>query len=416
MGDVVRIDRVTLTGDAVTTLEGYLEVDAYLARDGLLRYSDGASSWLEYRPAPELEAAAPSWAHQPVTDDHPPGMLSAANASTYARGHVIGTPTIEVRDGVTYLRGRLRITDAGLRDKILAGRRELSIGFVADVVPQRGVWAGDRYDAVQTSLVGNHVASVDRGRAGPECRVMLDSAQVPIACYDPPGMADVKSPRVIKLPPGTKMDKLTAWCAHLSKTLRADEVGLPTTTAKLVGPDGTEVEVPTWVAALVAEALAAHKAAQAAEPAAAPESPEAEAMTEAAADPKLDPAVESDPNAKPKPKPKPEDEQMTPDAIAALVRKRGRLERLAQSAGVASAVIDSADDAALSRAIVCARMPAAKALADSASGERLESLVEAAALLQPAAAPANPFEVRRAVADQAEDDDEIAAYAAMIAS
>ena len=407
MGDVIRIDRVTLTGDAVTTPEGYLEVDAYLARDGLLRYSDGASSWLEYRPAAELEAAAATWANQPVTDDHPPGMLTAANVSTYARGHVIGTPTIEVRDGVTYLRGRLRITDAGLRDKILAGRRELSIGFVADVVPQRGVWAGDRYDAVQTSLVGNHVASVDRGRAGPECRVMLDSAQVPIACYDPPRMADVKSPRVIKLPPGTKMDKLTAWCAHLSKTLRADEVGLPTTMAKLVGPDGTEVEVPTWVAALVAEALDAHKAAQAAEPAAPPEPPEAEAMTEAETDPAADPAA--------KPKPKPEDETMTPDAIAALVRKRGRLERLAQSAGVPSAVIDSADDVTLSRAIVCARMPAAKALADSASGERLESLVEAAAL-QPATVPANPFEVRRAVADaDADAEHEIEVYATMIA-
>ena len=421
---VLRIDRIALAvGDAAMpgraridarrTPEGYLDVDAYLARDGLLRYSDGRTSWLEYRPRAELEAAASTWAHAIVTDDHPPVMVDAANAREHQRGYVTSTPTVVEVDGVAYLAARLRVTDAGLVAKILAGQRELSIGFLADVHPEVGTHAGQRYDAVQRALAGNHVASVERGRAGPAVRVLLDSARASAeSCYaldvkpdyevppvSKPTLDAAKPKRVTKLPAGVKLDAVIAWCDHaqskIDKAL-ADEVGMPTTVSTLVGPDGTEVEVPTWVAALVAQALDERKAMEANEPA----SPEGD---------EPDPAVPADPD---KDKDKTMPEPMTPDAITALVRRRGRLERLSAAAGLPAATIDAADDTALARAYVAHVLPHAKARADKADGIALDELVEVAAST-PAIVATNPFEVARPIGDAADDDDPIlAAYAA----
>lgn len=433
MTRVLRIDRISIVVDeapgavvgpgrapAVRTPEGYLDVDAYLARDGLLRYSDGRATWMELRPRASLERAASSWAHAIVTDDHPPVMVDAANAREYQRGYVISAPRVVDVDGVAYLAARLRITDAELVAKILGGQRELSIGFMAEVRPEPGVTAdGQRYDAVQylDEESGNHVASVERGRAGPAVRVLLDSAQSSAeSCYSlevkpdhavrprsnvsNPTLDSARAPRVIKLPAGVKMDAIKAWCANALAKVKADEVGLPTTMAKLVGPDGTEIEVPTWVAALVAEALDERKAAEAPAPEA-PPVPGDEA-------PALDPLA---PPVDPKDKDKKMPETMTPDAINALVRRRGRLERLSATAGIASATIDAADDVALARAYVSHVLPHCKAIADKADGAQLDGLVEVAAST-PATVVTNPFEIV-AKADAAGDDDPIvAAYAA----
>ena len=399
---------------AVSTPEGYLDVDAYLARDGLLRYSDGRTTWLELRPRAELEAAAESWAHAAVTDDHPPVMVDATNAREYARGHVITTPRIVDVEGVAYLAARLRVTDAALVSKILAGQRELSIGFLADVHPEAGIDGGQRYDAIQRALVGNHVASVERGRAGPAVRVLLDSAQASAeSCYSlgvkpnhevsnvsNPTLDAARPRRVIKLPAGTKMDAVKVWCANAQTKIKADEVGLPTTMAMLVGPDGTEIEVPTWVAALVAEALDERKAM---EPAAAPEAP--------AIPDEADPLAPKPP-IPPDEEKKPMDKPLTPDAITALVRRRGRLERLSAVAGLSAATIDGADDAALARAYVSHVLPHVKARADKADGAALDELVEVAAST-PISVVVNPFEiVAKADAADADDDPIVAAYAA----
>lgn len=392
---------------AVRTREGYLEADALLARDGLLRYSDGVESWLEYRPRAELEAAAATWAHAPVTDDHPPKMVDAATYAAVNRGVVLGAPSVVEIDGVGYLRARLSIRDADLVAKVLAGTSQLSIGFRAMVEAMRDGVApdGTRCDAVQTDLAGNHVAVVAQGRAGPACRVMLDSAHV--ACYTP---AERAIPRGTDLPMlKAALDKLNAAIAarkdHVVAVARkavevkADEVGMPTTSAKLIGPDGTEVEVPTWVAALVAEALEQRKAGEAA---AAP-APDAEGEI------KPEPKPEDAPAGAPEPKPEDEEKPMTPDQINALVRKRGRLVRLAADAGVKADTVDTATDVALARAFVGARCPHLRAQADKADGDVLDALVEvAAATPKPVV---NPFEKPRRITDAADVPAEVEQHA-----
>ncbi len=371
-------------GSATRLPGGYLRVDAYLARDGLLQYSDGRTAWLEWRPASELEAAADSWYLAPVTDDHPPKMVDAANHSQYARGFVIDKPTIEVVDGVSYLRATIEIRDAALISKIDAGQRELSIGFWSDVKMTRGTVGGKTYDAIQTGLVGNHVASVARGRAGPAVRILdaayclgHDESAAPHRSApprtSPQSNATQGSMHTINLP--------ATFVALYSSKARVykDEAGMPTTMAKIVGPDGTELEVPTWLAALVEEAM--------------------EMRTEKPAPESAAPEAPAGDEVPPAPAGAPDDEEekeppMTPDAINALVRKRSRLERLAASRGLP--IVD--DDTALARSYVAAVMPSVKC--DARTGAALDALVDAAESVPvPKPEPVNPFEVRVPITD-----------------
>ncbi len=371
---------------AIETPEGYLIVDAYIARDGLLRYSDGEESWLEYRPTDELRKAAASWSYLAVTDDHPKDMLDASNWTKFAKGVHFAIPTVEGPDpaGIHYLRARLLICDKATVAKIQGGKRELSIGFRALIQPtEDGVaFDGTAASFVQLDMEGNHTASVDKGRAGPRIRVLLDGAEIPVY-HGCDHMADTKSSK--------KSDQF-------GKEPNADELGAPQESATLVGPDGQEIQVPGWLASMVSE-LEAMKAAQAPAPAPpAPPMPPAPAV----------PAV-STPDAAPPAAPVlPEEEQqkVTADDISQLVRKRARLTRIAADAGVASDLCDTADDVTLARAYVAVAMPHAKARADAADGDVLDALVEVAASL-PAPKP-NPFErSRAAVADAAPDSAEL---------
>jgi len=390
----IRFDRlaplsiVTELGDAPTptrtpaalTVEGYLEADALLARDGLLRYSDATGSWLEHRPRDELDRAAATWAHAPITDDHPPEMVSASTHSAVARGVVLGTPTVIELDGVGYLRARVRITDASLVARVLAGHDQLSIGFLASVETTPGTHDGQRYDAVQRELAGNHVAVVALGRAGPACRI-LDSA----TCYATP---------IVRTP-----IKPTAKIASAPK---GDEAGSPSTVATVTGPEGTEVEVPSWVAAAVEYAMSngwmGMGAKSEPEPEAAPEMPSADSPLPT--DPEKDP-------------------MMRPDAVSKLVARAkadalaevsalSQLQRRADRAGIPASKVDALDYTGLAREYVSKLCPHLKAIADTATGAALTLLVEAAHATPAQPVVANPFERRQPVADAASDPEVMA--------
>ncbi|MFW6085065.1 MAG: DUF2213 domain-containing protein [Gemmatimonadota bacterium] len=55
------------------------------------------------------------------------------------------------------------------------GRQELSLGYRADVIAERGEYNGEPYDHRQTNIRYNHLALVDRARAGREARINLDA-------------------------------------------------------------------------------------------------------------------------------------------------------------------------------------------------------------------------------------------------
>lgn len=158
------------------TPEGFLRVPATLSRVGVLTYrnADG-STRRELRLADEVfkEDSLRSFAMLPVTDNHPPVPVTANNARDYQRGAVSET----VRQDGDFLVGTLMVTDAALVGAIERGeKREVSCGYHCDLEWKAGEYNGQKYDCIQRNIRGNHVAMVARGRAGPEVRVRLDSA------------------------------------------------------------------------------------------------------------------------------------------------------------------------------------------------------------------------------------------------
>ena len=174
--------RDTLTLDAPRrTQDGFLAVRARAARSGVYDYAgyevdpknehglrDAAVVKVLRDDATVFdERAARSFIGKPVTDDHPREAVTASNWRDHARGTVMGA----IRDG-DYLAFDLLLTDASAIAKVDAGKRELSNGYSSNL--EFGDFTapdGTRCQARQTSITGNHVALVDRGRAGSECAI-----------------------------------------------------------------------------------------------------------------------------------------------------------------------------------------------------------------------------------------------------
>lgn len=172
-------DRLTL-GEPKYTREGYMAVRAKSARTGVYDYLGievdptgtkfAATDTVKVYRAPDevFDArAVHSFLMKPITDNHPSEAVTAGNWASKARGVVAGA----IRDG-DYLAFDLILMDKSLIDQVKSGKRELSNGYMADVAFVDGVAPdGTAYQAVQKSIIGNHVAVVDKGRAGSECRI-----------------------------------------------------------------------------------------------------------------------------------------------------------------------------------------------------------------------------------------------------
>lgn len=168
-------DAVALKGSRVTN-DGYLVVDAAIARTGIQNYAGSEIGRPDldtvrvFRPEAEVfsDRAMASFAHRPVTDDHPSEMVSAANWKQHAVGM---TGDTVVRDG-DHLRVPFTLMDAESIQRVRDGKRELSAGYVADVDWTPGETpSGEPYDASLIKIRGNHLAIVSRGRAGATCRI-----------------------------------------------------------------------------------------------------------------------------------------------------------------------------------------------------------------------------------------------------
>ncbi|EAA0329194.1 DUF2213 domain-containing protein [Listeria monocytogenes] len=157
------------------TKEGYLTVKAPVTRPGVFPYqrADGGI---------QLEAKLPenlfsgetiqSLNAKPVTNDHPAEPVNASNHQKYAKGTTHTDACVS--DNKLFV--SFTITDSKTIQAVQDGKRELSLGFESEVVKESGTYAGERYDAVQKSVLINHLAIVDEGRVGPEIAIRGDSA------------------------------------------------------------------------------------------------------------------------------------------------------------------------------------------------------------------------------------------------
>lgn len=167
---------------AERTQQGFLKAPAYLTRAGVFTYTNAdGSQRREWRSMAEVMRAdsLASLISAPVTDKHPAEMVTAENRSKYDRGN-LGDNII--RDGGK-VAATMYIKDSRLISAVERGdMRETSCGYNCEttdgvgVVPAGEPDAGQRYDAVQSDIVYNHVAVVPMGRAGSSIGLRLDAA------------------------------------------------------------------------------------------------------------------------------------------------------------------------------------------------------------------------------------------------
>lgn len=166
----------TISPNQIETGEGFLICrNVPIARTGDQEYL-GSEIGLDHndlvtvrRPPEEVfsDAALASFEGKPVTDDHPPELLDPDNVSAYLKGHAE-----QVRKGTGewegYVIADLHIQDRTLINAVQNGKREISCGYECEYVDN-----GDGTFS-QKNIIGNHVAVVERGRAGKRAAI-LDS-------------------------------------------------------------------------------------------------------------------------------------------------------------------------------------------------------------------------------------------------
>lgn len=141
---------------------------AVSVRDGVLEYL-GVELGLEpadkiftvYRSPATIANAAYAMAGIPLTDEHV-GMDGPApdTGSTVTHSEVIDQVDEPTHSRLA-VRNKLSVSDS--MGVMLADKRELSLGYSADLVPH------SRWDFEQVGIVPHHLAAVNAGRCGPLC-------------------------------------------------------------------------------------------------------------------------------------------------------------------------------------------------------------------------------------------------------
>lgn len=154
------------------TADGYMKAMPRVARTGIQKYLGVECGRPEmdtvrvYRPEGSVfhNDAMHSYTHLPVTVDHPRSMVSADTWKKHAVGE---TGDEVVRDGHT-VRVPMMLRDAKAIQLVKDGKRQLSVGYACDLQWADGVTPeGEKYDAIQTNIRGNHLAIVTDARGGP---------------------------------------------------------------------------------------------------------------------------------------------------------------------------------------------------------------------------------------------------------
>lgn len=175
MSDAVRFDRGEIRGSAVRTDEGYIRADAVVTRTGVFLYRNADGSVRRELRHPDQvfeKASLDSMKLIPITNGHPGRLVNAESAKELGIGQTGENITIDGK----YVMIPLAITAADGVEDVDAGKKELSLGYTVDLVKEDGIYNGERYDYRQTNIRYNHLAIVERARAGAEARINLDAA------------------------------------------------------------------------------------------------------------------------------------------------------------------------------------------------------------------------------------------------
>lgn len=176
---VNRFDRIDapdwMTSPFTQTPEGFLVGRACVTNIGIFpyRFADGSIEYELRHPDDvfDVESMA-SLKMKPVTNDHPPVLLTSDNIKEYQVGNIGDDP---FNGDNIHLTVSMIIQDKDTVKDVLNGKREISCGYTADLVDEQGTWLGVPYTKRQKNIRFNHVAVCDKARAGEAARVRLDS-------------------------------------------------------------------------------------------------------------------------------------------------------------------------------------------------------------------------------------------------
>lgn len=163
---------------AVLTDEGYLTGSAIATRTGVFEYvlPDGTVQKQLRHPDDVLNMdSLETLRLKPVTDDHPRELVNADNASRYSVG--MTGENIQVEGGNVGITFNVTNKDT-VRKVVGKQKRELSLGYNLDLVDEAGEYEGEAYTHRQTNIRYNHLAIVQRGRAGAVARINMDGVAV----------------------------------------------------------------------------------------------------------------------------------------------------------------------------------------------------------------------------------------------
>jgi hypothetical protein len=156
------------------TAEGFLKGMAPVTNVGVFPYlqEDGSVRW-ELRPPEEVfsRESIDSLRMKPLTNNHPNFEVAPENVTQLQ----VGSLGDSVVADAYHLNAPIIINEQNAIKDAQNGKRSLSCGYFADIEEVPGVWMGVPYDAVQRNIRYNHVAIVDRGRAGDDVKIKLDS-------------------------------------------------------------------------------------------------------------------------------------------------------------------------------------------------------------------------------------------------
>lgn len=177
--DVFEITESNMVEPFRKTPEGYLRGRAIVTNTGIFNYKQQDGTILRELRTPEdigNQETLDSLIMQIMTDDHPsPNIAPEGVNADNAKKLQVGFTGESVRFDGHSTSIPITITDAKTIEKVeREGKIALSCGYRADLEMKSGfAYGNNQYDAVQKNIKYNHIAIVNRGRAGDLAKIKL---------------------------------------------------------------------------------------------------------------------------------------------------------------------------------------------------------------------------------------------------
>lgn len=102
----------------------------------------------------------------PLINDHEmlSGFQNDETSTAPEDKGVDGILTSNVAYNQPWTRGDLKVFSRSMQEALLNGKQDLSLGYSCEYIEKPGVWNGQPYEVIQTTMRGNHIALVGEGR------------------------------------------------------------------------------------------------------------------------------------------------------------------------------------------------------------------------------------------------------------